>query len=209
MTEDFKEKVLAIYIPGKTSLREIALRLDSNHHRVKRAIVASDSAVVRAEPKPLTPTHKEKISKSSKGRKVTNKGRKSSTMAVYKNMASHSRFDINIKWLIQFKDLNRLKFLNQAITNRDKRYDEDAEWYRSYIEKFYDDYDFVRIYDKWIFSGKDKWKKPTLDHKTPRAKGGGNDLENLQFLTWFENRTKSDMSEEEWLVVKYNIQDYF
>jgi len=30
----------------------------------------------------------------------------------------------------------------------------------------------------------------------------------LQFLTWFENRAKCDMSQEDWNKVKLNIKDY-
>lgn len=39
---------------------------------------------------------------------------------------------------------------------------------------------------------------PSLDHIHPQAKKGSWNLENLQFLTWFENRAKADMSQEEW-----------
>ncbi len=37
-----------------------------------------------------------------------------------------------------------------------------------------------------------------LDHKIPISKGGTYDIENLQILTWFENRAKCDMTQEEW-----------
>ena len=30
----------------------------------------------------------------------------------------------------------------------------------------------------------------------------------LQFLTWFENRAKNDMSQDEWNKVKANMKDY-
>ena len=33
-------------------------------------------------------------------------------------------------------------------------------------------------------------------------------LDNLQFLTWFENRAKNDMSMDEWIDIKNNIKDY-
>jgi len=33
-------------------------------------------------------------------------------------------------------------------------------------------------------------------------------IDNLQFLTWFENRAKCDMSQEDWNKVKLNIKDY-
>lgn len=37
---------------------------------------------------------------------------------------------------------------------------------------------------------KKKYKKPSVDHIIPKAKGGTNAIENLQFLSWFENRCK-------------------
>ena len=57
--------------------------------------------------------------------------------------------------------------------------------------------------------GKEKYKKPSLDHIVPKSKGGTNDIENLQFLSWFENRCKNDMSKEDWNNLKLNIQEYF
>ena len=35
------------------------------------------------------------------------------------------------------------------------------------------------------------------------------DLENLQFLSWFENRCKNDMTQLEWDEIKKNINKYF
>lgn len=42
-----------------------------------------------------------------------------------------------------------------------------------------------------------------------QVKGGTNALDNLQFLSWFENRCKNDMSQEEWDNLKSNIEEYF
>lgn len=56
---------------------------------------------------------------------------------------------------------------------------------------------------------KDPYKKPSIDHIIPKAKGRTNAIENLQFLTWFENRCKNDMSQENWNNLKSNIEEYF
>jgi hypothetical protein len=127
----------------------------------------------------------------------------------YNNMATHLRFDITTTWLMQFNDFEKLKLLNDAITNRSGRWDVSTEWYMKYIERFYSDYVFNLIYERWIDSGKDSYKKPSIDHIIPKAKGGTNAIENLQFLTWFENRCKNDMSQEDWNNLKSNIEEYF
>ena len=82
-------------------------------------------------------------------------------------------------------------------------------WYISYIEKFYFDKQFNLLYDRWISSGCKPYMKPSIDHITPKAKGGTNALDNLQFLTWFENRCKNDMSQEDWDKMKSDILEYF
>lgn len=46
------------------------------------------------------------------------------------------------------------------------------------------------------------WYKPSIDHIIPKSKGGTNDLNNLQFLTVFENLNKRDMTMEEWSYFK-------
>ena len=75
--------------------------------------------------------------------------------------------------------------------------------------KFYDDIQFNRIYKIWVDSNFEPYKRPSLDHIVPKAKGGTNDLENLQFLSWFENRCKNDMTQLEWNEIKKNINKYF
>ena len=44
--------------------------------------------------------------------------------------------------------------------------------------------------------------------KDAKANGGKLDIDNLQFLTWFENRAKNNLSQEEWNKIKDNIGDY-
>ena len=33
-------------------------------------------------------------------------------------------------------------------------------------------------------------------------------LDNNQFLSWFENRCKNDMTQDEWNILKSNIKEY-
>ena len=155
----------------------------------------------------FTEQHRENISKACKGRKTWSKGKKMPQASLYKNMASHIRFDVSAEWLSQFEDIEKLKFLNRCISKRTERFDVDTDWYIAYINRFYSDEQFNKLYDKWLGTG-DAYLRPTIDHINPKANGGNNTLDNLQFLSWFENRAKNDMPQVEWQRIKNNIKDY-
>jgi CRISPR/Cas system Type II protein with McrA/HNH and RuvC-like nuclease domain len=83
-----------------------------------------------------------------------------------------------------------------------------TEWYKKYLKRFYNDIQFNLIYKKWVDWNKYKYLKPSIDHIIPVSKWWTNDIENLQFLTWFENRCKNDMTQEEWNNLKNNINNF-
>lgn len=124
-------------------------------------------------------------------------------------MMHHLRFDVTIDWLLQFEDFEKLSFLNRQITNRDDRFTETTEWYKSYIERFYYDDSFNRLYARYLQTGKQKYLKPSLDHIIPKSHGGTNQIDNLRFITFFENMCKRDIPPEEWEKMKTHIYDYF
>ena len=184
------ELIVDLYKKGD-SMRSIADKLGTNHKLISR--VLKKNGIKTREPKNL------------RGVKKFN----CDVERNYNNMATHLRFDVSVEWLMQFNDFDKLKLLNEVITNRSGRWGVSTEWYKSYISRFYYDEQFNKVYERWINSGKEKYKKPSLDHITPKAKGGTNNIENLQFLSWFENRCKNDMAQTEWDNLKLNIQEYF
>ena len=203
-----EEKIIAEYKPHQTTLREVARIVGTDHHKVKRVLIANGIKVVKGKRGEFTEEHKRNISRACKGRVTWSKGKNMPKESLYKNMASHLRFDVGSEWLSQFEDVEKLKFLNNSLSRKRDSEGFDTEKYKSFVLKFYTDEKFNILYEKWLVTG-DKWIRPSLDHINPKANGGNNDLNNLQFLSWFENRAKSDMSQNEWDKVKANIGWYF
>jgi hypothetical protein len=190
MREINKGLIIKMYDDGN-SMRKIALNFNTNHKLISRILKGEN---IKTRP-PLNLRGKRKFNCNNELR--------------YNNMATHLRFDVNIVFLMQFEDFDKLKLLNDVITKRSDRFDVSTEWYKEYLLKFYYDSDFNIIYNKWIKSNFEKYIKPSLDHINPKSKKGNDDLSNLQFLTWFENRCKNDMSQLEWNELKNNIDNYF
>ena len=185
-----KDLVCKMYQDGK-SMRQIALELGTNHKLISRILKGKN--IQTRKPKKLRGVKKFECDNER----------------LYNNMATHLRFDVDFRWLMQFKDFKKLQLLNDVITNRSGRWEVDTVWYKEYLLKFYNDEQFNSVYHKWCLSGYDGYKKPSIDHIVPKAKGGTNDLNNLQFLSWFENRCKNDMTQDEWNISKSNIEEYF
>ncbi len=196
-----------LYTEKNWSLRMIADKFDTDHHKIKRVLESMGILIERKPMKPMTEQHKKNISTACKGREVWSTGKKMPKSSLYKNMATHIRFNVSVEWLSQFDDIEKLKFLNRCITSRSGRYGNDTEWYKEYVLKFYSDKQFNKLYQKWLGSN-DRYLRPTIDHINPKANGGNNAIENLQFLTWFENRAKNDMPMVVWQKLKENIKDY-
>ena len=185
-----KDLICKMYKEGK-SMRQIALEFETNHKLISKILKDKDIQIR----KPLNLRGKKKFECENE--------------RLYNNMATHIRFEVDYKWLMQFKNFKKLQLLNNVITDRSGRWNVDTKWYKNYLIKFYEDIQFNNIYELWINSNFEPYKKPSIDHIIPKAKGGTNDLNNLQFLSWFENRCKNDMTQDEWNVLKLNIKEYF
>lgn len=202
------DKIVDEYVPHETSLRQVANICGTDHHKVKRVLDERGITIVRCRRGAFTDEHRRNISRACKGRRSWSKGKKMPRCSIYKNMRAHLRFDVELDWLMQFSNIEMLKFINSAISDRGGRFDLDSRAYISFIEKSYKDERFIAMYHKWLAHDKCKWLRPTVDHVTPVSKGGARTVENLSWLTWLENRAKCDMTPEEWFHVKANIKEY-
>lgn len=201
------EKIIELYNSGHT-LRHIADIFDSNHHMIKRILVRNGIEITKRKTlKPYTEEHRKKLSESLKGRKSWNKGLKMTKELVLKNMKVHLKYDVSLEWLSKFEDVEKLKYLNRSISRKRDSEGFTTEIYIQFIERFYADNKFNELYYKWIKTN-DKWIKPSLDHMEAKSNGGSLLIDNLQFISWLENRAKVDINQELWNKMKQNINYY-
>lgn len=121
---------------------------------------------------------------------------------LYKNMLNHLQWDIDLDFLIQFDDIDKLKILNKMLTRDRVSSHFDSEKYKQFILKFYYDQLFNDVYNDYIAENKSRYAAPSLDHIVPLSKGGTWELDNLQVLNWVVNRAKCDFLHDEWEYIK-------
>ena len=165
----------------------------------------------------FTDEHRQKISDSRKKLKQNgwipyNKGlktadRKNGRELLLKNMKAHLKYDVSLEWLDGFEDIEKLKYLNRSLSRKRDCDGFTTEIYKQFIEKFYNDAKFNKLFEKWQVT-KDKWIKPSLDHIKAKCNGGALLLDNLQFVSWLENRAKVDIDQKEWELIKTRLHEY-
>lgn len=198
--------IIKLYESGQT-LKEISKNVNLCRITISNILKENNIKVFR-KVKPFSEEHKNNISKGLIGKK-NSLGIKRSKLNNFKNMKNHLLFDVELEWLCKFEDIDKLKFLNKIVSNirmHNKNESWETNFYIDFIEKFYYDSKFNKLYNNWIIS-KDKWKRPSIDHIDSNNRR--NDLSNFQFLTWFENRTKNDIPNSVWIKMKENINEYF
>jgi len=208
------KQIVELYSVQQMSLREIAGELKTNHKLIGRILVRNGIQITkRNKLRVFTEEHKKKISESRKRLKENgwipyNRGIKVSKDELYKNMKGHLKYDVSLEWLKTFDDIEKLKLLNRSLSRKRDCEGFTSEIYISFIEKFYYDEQLNNLYAKWVET-KDKWMKPSLDHIQAKCKGGKlNILNNLQFISWFENRAKMDIDNIQWQQMKQKINEY-
>lgn len=199
------------YTNNVVSLRDVSRKYEIDHHRVKRILlkhnVYDENRVVPVIRDPKA-TKKGVETRKKNGSYIPhNKGKTATETTRRANMKAKMKTSISLD---EYDDYERLLFLTKYLSKYKRHFDTD-EKRKAFLDKFYIDEQFNMIYDKWIID-KNKWIRPSLDHKNPKSNGGSFDLDNLHFLTWFENRAKAEMTEDEWQKFKEltNTQsDYF
>lgn len=144
---------------------------------------------------PMTVERRAAIGKQSKGRKAWNKDVPADGAQIRRMMKARMRTSIDLD---AYPDLPRLRLLVRLTSKHMRHFGLNDEARKAFLDRFYFDGQFNRIYDKWLASGKSKWAFPSLDHKVSKFNGENWGLENLQFLTWLENRAKAEMNQDEW-----------
>jgi len=112
----------------------------------------------------------------------------------------------------EFPDYDKFVLISRAV--RFNMSDKD-NWF-NFIRRFYNDEQFNKVYEFWQKQPRLNtfydFAKPSIDHKMPVAKGGDDSLDNLHFVTMFENYAKRDMTWEEWCQFKKDTNstsDYY
>ena len=186
----------------------IADKFNTNHHLIRRILDKAGVAITRRKTlKPFTQAHKDNISKACKGREAWSKGKKMTRDHNLKNMRAHLKYDVSLEWLNDFEDIEKLKYLNRSLSRKRDCEGFTTEIYKQFIVKFYYDEKFNKLFKKWVETG-DKWIKPSLDHIQAKCNGGTLLIDNLQFISWLENRAKVNIDKNKWEEIKRNIEYY-
>lgn len=199
--EKVKDEVIDLYVNYKFTFRMIADKIDSNHHMVRRILLANKIPLCSTDRyrKPCSEETKKKIGDTNRGRVC--KPRENETTECVKRIHMKNKLKIDID-LDLYPDYYKLNFLSLMATKRKSYYGITDENLADFLDKFYYDEEFNLLYEEWIKHNKETWWKPSLDHRQPISRGGSTGLDNLRFLTWFENKTKSTLNEEEWINLK-------
>lgn len=191
-----EQEVIRLYAVEMWTLRRVAAEFGTNHHMVRRVLQRHGVAITaKHRRQPMSAEHRRKIGEATRRRVPWSKGKTMSESYCRANMKGRLGGTLDLD---RYPDYQRLKFLTALLAKRKPFLGGDDLSRQSFLDHFYFDEAFNAVYDAWLASGKNKWFYPSLDHKHAASNGGGWGLDNLRFITWFENRAKAEMGVEEW-----------
>jgi hypothetical protein len=153
--------------------------------------------------KKFSEEHRNKISKAMKGKKYN---RTTSRTDTIRKITANRKVSLHETYIDQFDDLEKFIFLSKIVSRHIKQHFNTEEKLKSFFDKFYFDKTFNVLYSVWRNSGKNPQLRPSIDHDVPLSKKGLWNIENLSFLSWFENRLKRNMTMDEWHIFKHKTQ---
>lgn len=111
--------------------------------------------------------------------------------------------NIDLSWYTDnFKNIDKFNLLFEICKKFKSKWSKIE--YKLYFEKYYNDNLFNILYINYN-NNKNKWFKPSIDHVNPIILGGDNKLDNLQLMTWFENKSKGRKTNKQWHLIKKTI----
>jgi hypothetical protein len=190
-------EVVRLYEVEMWTLRRISDHFSTDHHRIKRTLIAAGVPITNQHRlrTPQSDAQRKALSVRVTGTVPKNKGTKSPEPLIRKMMKARMRTSID---LIKYEDIDKLQLLVRLTSKHSKHLAVSDAIRESFLDKFYFDNQFNALWAKWKASGENKWYFPSLDHKTSKLNGEDWSLDNLQFLSWFENRAKAEMNQDEW-----------
>ncbi len=198
LTESEINDIINLYTIKRDNIKNISLKVGVSSKVIRRILIENNiklDGIKNRFYRVLTKEHKQKISRSLIGKPSHMKGKKMD----FEKRIKNSEIQLGIKnfSLLEFTEYNKFRFIMKWV----RRYSISKmgeEYVYNFITLFYYGEKFNLIYNKWI-RNKNKWIIPTLDHIIPLSRGGDFfNLDNMQILTWFENRAKAEMTQKEW-----------